>query len=101
MLAALLLRSGSPIADLDRLHCVDAHQSMGYVGIQAVEYGFSETWRHPRRNDRDTSTNRVTLAADLPDELLELLNARRVRTEERILIRECRIDRLQLQRADL
>src|SRR2546430_17695325 len=45
--------------------------------------------------------DRIPGAAHLPDQLLELGDARRVRTEERILVGECGLHRLEQQRADL
>src|SRR5579862_7375305 len=101
MLAALLLRSGTSITHFDGFDGVDTHQRMSDIGIQAVKDGLSEPWRNARRDNSHASTNRVALAADLPDQLLQLLNPGRIGAEEWVLVGKCRIDRVEFERADL
>src|SRR5580658_6198854 len=101
MLAAALARGTHAGADLHGLHRVDAHERVGDVRIQAVEHRFAEARRRAARNHRDARPDRIAGAADPPDQLLELGDARRVRTEERVVIRGRRIDRLDLEVPDL
>src|SRR3954469_16021706 len=101
MLTALLLRSGSSSSDLHSLDRVDAHQGMRDVGIQPVKHRLAEAGRHARGDHRDAGADGISIAAYLPHQLLQLLDARRIRAEKRILISERRIDRIQVQSPDL
>ena len=73
-------------ADLHRLHRVDAHHGVREVGIQPVEHRFAQARRHAARDHRDFRAERIALAADLPHEVFELLHARGIRAEERIVV---------------
>src|SRR6266849_3817022 len=97
MLAALLLRSRSTRTYLHGLHGVDTHQGMSDIGVQPVEHRLTQTRRDSSRDHGDPRANGVSVAADLPHQLLELLDARRIRTEKRVLIRKRGIDRVELQ----
>src|SRR3569833_456715 len=101
MLATLLLRSGSPSSDLHGLDRIDTHQCVCNIRVHAVKHRLTETGRHTRGNHRNPGTNGVALTPDFPHELLQLLDARRIRAEKRILVSERRVDRIELQAADL
>ena len=101
MLAPLLGRGARAGADLDRLHRVDAHQRVGDVGVQPIEHRLTEARRQATGDDGDARTDRVPGRAHLPDEGLELGEALRIGTEERVLIGKGRVDGLEHERADL
>src|SRR6267143_2458428 len=101
MLAAALRRGARAGADLHGLHGVDAHEGVGDVCVQSIEHRFTQSRRDAARHHRDARADRIARAAHFPDQLLELGDAPGVRTEERILVSECRIHRLEHQRPDL
>ncbi len=101
MLAALLLGCVRPGPDLNGFDCVDAHQSVGDVRIQPVEYRLAQAGRHSCRNHRDTRTDRIALFPDLPDQRLQLLDARRIGAEKWILIGKRGVHGIQPERAHL
>src|ERR1700716_951152 len=101
MLTAFLLRSRNARAYFDGFDRVDTHQGVGDIGIQPIEHGLPQSRRDTGRDDRDTRTNRVSVTADLPHQLLELLDSSRIGTEERVLVGECRVHGIESQRADV
>ena len=101
MLAAFLLRSRSARAYFDGFDGVDTHQGVGDIRIQPIEHRLPQSRRDTACDDRDTRTNRVSVTADLPHQLLELLDPSRIGTEERVLIGERRVHGIEAQRADL
>src|SRR5690348_757782 len=101
MLAAALRGTTHSGADLHGLHRVDAHERVRYVGVEPVEYRLAEPRWHPRCDHTYSRTDRVALATHLPDQLLDLLDALRIGTEECILVGKGRVHRLEHERPDL
>src|SRR3569833_1234342 len=101
MLAAPLLHRVRAGADLDSFYCVDAHHRVRNVRIQTVEYRFAQAWRHTGGDNCDACTDRVALFANLPDQIFQLFHASGIGAEERILVRELGLYRVERERADL
>src|SRR5258708_9959767 len=56
-------RDRKPVADIDAVHCVDAHQALGEVGIELVVDRIAQTDGNARRHDLDDrAARRATLA---------------------------------------
>src|SRR6185437_2487898 len=101
MLAAALRDRTGARADLHRLDGIDSHERAGDIGIEAIEDRLAEAGRYARRNHGHPGAERIAFRAQLPDEHLELRDPRRIGTEERVLVGECRIARFQSQGAHL
>src|ERR1700733_9067174 len=95
------LRAGARAgAQFDGLHGIDAHERMRNVRVQAIEHRLAQARRHPARHHRDARTDGIALAANLPDQRLDLGDALRIGAEKRVLVGEGGIDRVEHQRAD-
>ena len=90
MLRAALLDDTKPVADLHALDRVDPHHRRGKVGIEPAEHGLAETLRHATGAHGDTRADRIPLAPQPVDQLLQLCDPRRVGTKERVAV--CRIE---------
>ena len=64
VLAALLTHAGETVANLNALDRIDAHQRMGDIRVEAVEYRLSPTRRDAGRSDRDTGADGVTVLGE-------------------------------------
>ena len=85
-LVAALRHHGNTSADFDGFDGIDTHHRVSDIGIETIEYRLTETRRHAASNNRQLRADRVTLFADLPDEIFELLNARGIGTKEGIVV---------------
>src|ERR1700733_1404814 len=101
MLATALANHRDAVTDFHRLDGIDAHHGGGDVGIELVEYRLAEPRRHAPGAHRNARADRVAGAAYVPYELLELGQALRIGTEERVVIRRAGLAWRQRERADL
>src|SRR5690606_20573411 len=101
MLAAPLADAAEAVADLDALDRVDAHHRARYLRVELVEDRLAEPGGNPGREHVDARADRVAVAAQLNHERFELLDLRRIRTEERIAVDRIEVDRLELDRSEL
>ena len=101
VLAAALRDGSKPRANFHSLHRVDAHQAMRQIGLELVEYGFSQADRHAARDDTDFRPDRITLTAQLVHKRGQLIDTCGIGAEKRIVIDGQKIYRVEPNRSEL
>src|SRR5580704_5154582 len=86
MLGPALLDALETRADLHRLDGIDAHHGARQIRIETFEHRLAQSGRHAFGGDGDASADRVARFAQPPDQILQLFDPARVRTEEWIVV---------------
>ena len=92
MLAAALPHALEPVAELDALDGVDAHEPFRDLAFELVEHGLAEADGHARRDQIDARADRVAGSTQLVEEHLELRQLVRIGAEERVVVDVLEID---------
>ncbi len=101
MLTTSLLDGSEACANFHSLNGIDTHQCAGNIGIELVEHGLAQPYRHNAGYDIDARTDGVSFPAQRLDVGLHLRHLLGIWTKEGVALDLLPIEPFGLDRAEL